>query len=418
MKTAMPSDHPKRILLGIGGGVAAYKSIELVRHLRFFEAEIVPVLTENAKRFVTPTVLQAVAGNPPRSDLWDAAAEAGMGHIELARWADAVIIAPATANLMARLAGGLADDLLTTVCLATDAPLFVAPAMNTKMWEHAATQRNVARLREDGATVLGPASGEQACGEVGPGRMLEAADIAAAVWNAIATPPVLAGANVLINAGPTREFIDPVRFISNRSSGRQGFALAEAARAAGANVTLVAGPVQLPTPAGVERVDVVSASEMRAAVLARAGAADIFFAVAAVVDYRPRECHQQKLKKGAGADDGLALALRQNADIVAAVAAGSPRPFVVGFAAETQNALANAREKRRRKKLDAIVVNDVADPAIGFDSGDNAVTLIHDGGELVLPQMPKRAVAQRLVAEIAGLCGDARQGAPTAAVPA
>ena len=338
-----------------------------------------------------------------------------MGHIELARWADAVVIAPATANLLARLAGGHADDLLTTVCLATEAPLFIAPAMNTKMWEHAATQRNVARLREDGAAVLGPAEGEQACGEVGPGRMLEAADIAEAVWNAVATPPVLAGVNVLINAGPTREFIDPVRFISNRSSGRQGFALAEAARAAGANVTLVAGPVQLPTPAGVERVDVVSAGEMRDAVLARAGAADIFFAVAAVVDYRPGECHEQKLKKDACADHGLTLALRQNADIVAAVAAGSPRPFVVGFAAETQNALANAREKRRRKRLDAIVVNDVANPAIGFDSGDNAVTLIHDGGEAVLPQMSKRAVAQRLVAEIAGLYCGARQGAPVPA---
>ena len=414
----MPSDdQSKRILLGIGGGVAAYKSIELVRHLRFFGAEIVPVLTANAQRFVTPTVLQAVAGNPPRSDLWDAAAEAGMGHIELARWADAVVIAPATANLMARLANGFADDLLTTLCLATDAPLFVAPAMNTKMWEHAATQRNMALLCADGATVLGPAAGEQACGEVGPGRMLEAADIATAVWNALATPPVLAGVNVLINAGPTLEFIDPVRFISNRSSGRQGFALAEAARAAGANVTLVAGPVQLPTPAGVERVDVVSARQMRDAVLARADAADIFFAVAAVVDYRPSECHEQKLKKGADADDGLALSLRQNADIVAAVAAGSPRPFVVGFAAETQNALANAREKRRRKQLDAIVVNDVADPAIGFDSGDNAVTFIHDGGESVLPKMPKRAVAQRLIAEVAGLYSSVRHGGLATAVP-
>lgn len=414
----MPSDdQSKRILLGIGGGVAAYKSIELVRHLRFFGAEIVPVLTANAQRFVTPTVLQAVAGNPPRSDLWDAAAEAGMGHIELARWADAVVIAPATANLMARLANGFADDLLTTLCLATDAPLFIAPAMNTKMWEHAATQRNMALLCADGATVLGPAAGEQACGEVGPGRMLEAADIATTVWNALATPPVLAGVNVLINAGPTLEFIDPVRFISNRSSGRQGFALAEAARAAGANVTLVAGPVQLPTPAGVERVDVVSARQMRDAVLARADAADIFFAVAAVVDYRPSECHEQKLKKGAGADDGLALSLRQNADIVAAVAAGSPRPFVVGFAAETQNALANAREKRRRKQLDAIVVNDVADPAIGFDSGDNAVTFIHDGGESVLPKMPKRAVAQRLIAEVAGLYDSVRHGALATAVP-
>ena len=413
----MPTDdQSKRILLGIGGGVAAYKAIELVRHLRFFQAEIVPVPTANAMRFVTPTVLQAVAGNAPRSDLWDAAAEAGMGHIELARWADAIVIAPATANLIARLAGGIADDLLTTLCLATDAPLFLAPAMNTKMWEHPATRRNVARLAADGATILGPADGEQACGDVGPGRMLEARHIAEAVWNAIAAPPLLRGVNVLISAGPTREFIDPVRYISNRSSGRQGFALAEAARAAGANVTLVAGPVQLPTPAGVERVDVVSAREMHRAVLARAGAADVFFAVAAVGDYRPSECHAQKWKKGTPEDGAPTLALRENPDIVAAVAALAPRPYVVGFAAETQNALANAREKRRRKKLDAIVVNNVADPAIGFDSGDNAVTLIHGDGELPLPKMPKRAVAQRLVAEVAALYGVARQATPPAAV--
>ena len=397
----MPADdHPKRILLGIGGGVAAYKAIDLVRNLRFLGAEVVPVPTRNATRFVTPTVLQAVAGNAPRSDLWDAAAEAGMGHIELARWADAVVVAPATANLIARLAHGVADDLLTTARLAATAPLFLAPAMNTKMWEHPATQRNVARLAGDGATVLGPADGEQACGEVGPGRMLEARDIATAVWEAITAQPLLRGVNALVTAGPTREFIDPVRYITNRSSGRQGFALAQAAHAAGAKVTLVTGPVHLPTPAGVHRVDVVSAREMRDAVLARAPAADILFAVAAVADYRPLECHAQKLKKSA---DALRLALRRNDDIVGAVAAAPSRPFVVGFAAETQDALANAREKRRRKGLDAIVVNDVANPAIGFDSDDNEVTLIHDGGETPLPKMPKHAVAKRIVAEIAAV---------------
>ena len=409
----MPSDHhSQRILLGIGGGVAAYKAIELVRNLRFLGAEVVPVLTANAQRFVTPTTLQAVAGVAPRLDLWDAAAEAGMGHIELARRANAVVIAPATANLMARLAHGLADDLLTTTCLATTAPLFLAPAMNTKMWEHPATVRNVARLVADGATVLGPDDGEQACGEVGPGRMMAPQDIATAVWDAIATPPVLHGVQVLVTAGPTREFIDPVRYITNRSSGRQGFALAQAARAAGAQVTLVAGPVQLPTPAGIGRVDVVTAREMHDAVLARAGAADIFFAVAAVADYRPRECHAQKLKKSA---DALALALRRNADIVGTVAAASPRPFVVGFAAETQDALANGREKRRRKGLDAIVVNNVADPAIGFDSADNAVTLIHAGGEVALAKMPKHAVAKRIVAEVAALYAGARPATPAAA---
>ena len=410
----MPSDHhSQRILLGIGGGVAAYKAIELVRNLRFLGAEVAPVLTANGQRFVTPTTLQAVAGVAPRLDLWDAAPEAGMGHIELARRADAVVIAPATANLIARLAHGLADDLLTTTCLATTAPLFLAPAMNTKMWEHPATVRNVARLVADGAAVLGPDDGEQACGEVGPGRMMAPQDIAAAVWDAIATPPVLQGVRVLVTAGPTREFIDPVRYITNRSSGRQGFALAQAARAAGAQVTLVAGPVQLPTPAGIVRVDVVTAREMHDAVLARAGAADIFFAVAAVADYRPLECHAQKLKKSA---DALALALRRNADIVGTVAAASPRPFVVGFAAETQDALANGREKRRRKGLDAIVVNNVADPAIGFDSADNAVTLIHAGGEVSLPKMPKQAVAKRIVAEVAALYAGACASTTAAAV--
>ena len=410
----MPSDNTsKRILLGIGGGIAAYKSIELVRHLRFLEAEIVPVLTRNAARFVTATALQAVAGNPPRSDLWDAAAEAGMGHIELARWADAVVIAPATANLIARLANGIADDLLTTLCLATQAPRFIAPAMNTKMWEHPATRRNVARLSADGATLLGPADGEQACGEFGPGRMVEPADIATAVWRAIAAPAVLAGTKVLVTAGPTREFLDPVRFISNRSSGRQGFALAEAARAAGADVTLIAGPVELPTPAGVERVDVVSAEEMRQAVFARAPGADVLFAVAAVADYRPAQFHERKLKK----DESWAtrLALRENPDIVAAVAATSERLLVVGFAAETHDALANARKKLNAKNLDAIVVNDVAAPGIGFDSADNAVTMLHASGETVLPKMPKRAIARRLITEVAALL--AQRPAPVPAVP-
>ena len=408
----MPSDNTsKRILLGIGGGIAAYKSIELVRHLRFFEAEIIPVLTRNAARFVTATALQAVAGNPPRSDLWDAQAEACMGHIELARWADAVVIAPATANLIARLASGVADDLLTTLCLATDAPRFIVPAMNTKMWEHPATRRNVARLAADGATLLGPADGEQACGEFGLGRMVEPADIAAAVWRAITEPRVLAGTKVLVTAGPTREFLDPVRFLSNRSSGRQGFALADAARAAGADVTLVAGPVRLPTPAGVERVDVVSAAEMREAVLARASAADIVFAVAAVADYRPAEFHERKLKKGEIC--AKPLELRRNPDIVGAVAAASRRPLVVGFAAETHDALANARKKLADKHLDAIVVNDVAAPGIGFDSEDNAVTMLHANGQTVLPKMSKRAIAQRLIAEVVAL----RAKEPAPAVP-
>ena len=409
----MPSPRTKRILLGIGGGVAAYKAIELVRILRRAGAEIAPVPTANGRKFVTPVALQAVAGRRPRLDLFDAEAEAAMGHIELARWADAVVVAPATANLIARLANGLADDLLTTLCLATTAPLFLAPAMNVRMWQHPATQRNVARLAADGATILGPADGDQACGETGPGRMVEPAAIADALLPQLAASDRLAGVRVLVTAGPTREFLDPVRFISNRSSGRQGFALAQAAQRAGAQVTLVAGPVQLPTPAGVARIDVVSAREMQQAVAERTSGADMVIAVAAVADYRPSRYHPQKIKKGDGAaangqaetgtEAEISLALRQNEDIVASVARAEPRPFVAGFAAETENALAHARAKRIRKGMDAIVVNDVADGAIGFDSADNAVTLIHAGGEVALPKARKAAIAERLIAELATL---------------
>lgn len=403
----MPTEpRAKRILLGVSGGIAAYKAIEVVRRLRREQAEIVPVLTANALKFVTPTALQAVAGHRPRTDLWDAEAEAAMGHIELARWADAILLAPATANLIARLANGLADDLLTTLCLASTAPLFVAPAMNVRMWQHPATQRNVARLQADGATLLGPADGEQACGETGPGRLLEPAAIVAAVLPRLAASQQLAGVRVLVTAGPTREFLDPVRFISNRSSGRQGFALAQAAERAGAEVTLVAGPVQLPTPARVRRIDVTSAQEMQCAVEAQAPEAHIFLSVAAVADFRPSCYHERKLKQKAtqGESGGeLHLALRQNDDIVAAVARCQPRPVVVGFAAETHDALAYARAKRESKGLDAIVVNDVADPAIGFDSEDNAVTLIHAGGEVALAKASKAAIAERLIAEVATL---------------
>lgn len=407
----MPTDnHAKRILLGISGGIAAYKAPLLVRNLRTMGADVVPVLTQNATRFVTETTLQAVSDNRPRTNLWDAEAEAAMGHIELARWADAVVIAPATANLIGRLANGIADDLLTTLYLATTAPVFVAPAMNVKMWEHVATQRNLERLRGDGVTVLGPADGEQACGEFGPGRMIEPDEIADVVTAAIGTPRILDGTRVLITAGPTREFLDPVRFISNRSSGRQGFALAEAARNAGAEVTLVAGPVHLPTPTGIERVDVISAQEMKDAVTHRAPDADIFVSVAAVADYRPQTVHDQKLKKSQHPSTDFRVALKENEDIVGSIAGVEPRPFVVGFAAETERPLEHAREKRRRKCMDAIVVNDVSDGTIGFDSSDNAVTLIHAGGEVGLPKMRKGAIARRLVNEIATLYASAGRG--------
>ena len=364
-------------------------------------AEVTPVLTHSAQRFVTPTALQAVAGRRPRLDLWDAEAEASMGHIELARWADAVVVAPATAHLVARLAAGLADDLLTTACLATTAPLFVAPAMNARMWQHPATQRNVEQLQRDGATIVGPGDGEQACGEYGPGRMAEPAEIAEVVLGRIAVPKCLEGVSVLVTAGPTREFLDPVRYISNRSSGRQGFALAGAARDAGAQVTLVAGPVTLPTPMNVERVDVVTAAQMKEAVARRVGGADVFISVAAVADYRPSHCAPQKMKKSE--HDELRLALKENDDIVGAIANARPRPFVVGFAAETHNALAYARDKRLRKDMDAIVVNDVSDAAIGFDSFDNAVTLIHDEGEIAFEKTTKRTLAHKLVQELASL---------------
>ena len=398
-----PDTGGKHILLGIGGGIAAYKTPELVRLLRAAAMRAIPVLTANAQRFVTPMALQAVAGERPRTDLWDAEAESSMGHIELARWADAVLIAPATANLMARLAGGLADDLLTTTCLAATAPVLLAPAMNTVMWQHPATQRNVERLRADGCVLLGPAEGEQACGEFGPGRMMEPAEIVESVRGVLAQSSCLAGLNVLVTAGPTREFLDPVRFISNRSSGRQGFAFAAAARNAGAEVTLVAGPVHLQTPPGIRRIDVVSAAEMKDAVAAHVSAADIFVSVAAVADYRPSHFYEQKLKKSDRESTEMQVALKENADIVGSIAGAERRPFVVGFAAETENALAYARDKRRRKGMDAIVVNDVSKADIGFDSADNAATLIHGSGEVAFPKASKEVLARRLVEEVAAL---------------
>lgn len=396
----------KKILLAVSGGIAAYKAPELVRHLSRSGAEVVPLLTANAHRFVTPTALQAVAGRPALTDIWDAEAADGMGHIELARMADALLVAPASANLMARMAWGMADDLVTATWLATRAPVFIAPAMNTQMWEHAATRRNVAMLTEMGVNVIGPDVGEQACGEFGPGRMTQPAEIAGIVLGALdgggdAASASLAGTRVLITAGPTREPIDPVRFISNRSSGKQGFALAAAAQRAGADVTLVAGPVALATPPGVKRIDVTTAAEMQRAVLAHLDV-DILFAVAAVADYRPAEVVEQKIKKSRQSA-APTIALAENDDIVACAAAVRPDVFRVGFAAETENPVSHAREKRLRKNLDVIVVNDVSDAAIGFDSADNAVTLIHDGGEQVFAKASKDAIATEVVGKVAEL---------------
>jgi phosphopantothenoylcysteine decarboxylase/phosphopantothenate--cysteine ligase len=384
------------VLLGVSGGIAAYKGAETVRRLRDAGAEVHVVLTANAARFVTPLTFQALSGNPVRTSLWDESAEAAMGHIELARWADEVLIAPASADLIARLAHGHADDLLTTLCLATAAPVSLAPAMNQQMWAHAATQANLALLRQRGVRVFGPASGGQACGEFGSGRLLEAGEIVGELAGARA-PRVLDGLRVLVSAGPTYEDIDPVRFIGNRSSGRMGFAVAEAAVQAGAHVTLIAGPVSLATPAGVARIDVRSAREMREAVVAQAPRSDVFVSAAAVGDFRPQAVAPQKLKK---TGQGLELSLMQNPDILAEVAAMPQRPFLVGFAAETENVEDYARAKLERKRLDLIAANRVGADC-GFERDDNALLLIWPDGREELARADKRELARQLIGRIA-----------------
>ncbi len=388
----------RRILLGVSGGIAAYKACELVRRLRDAGAHVRVVMTAGARHFVTATTFQALSGEVVRSDLWDAQAEAAMGHIELARWAEAILVAPASADVMARLAQGHADDLLTTLCLASEAPVWLAPAMNRVMWSHAAVQANAALLRARGVTLLGPGSGDQACGEVGDGRMLEPHDLRDAMA-AHFSDGALRGCRVLVSAGPTYEDIDPVRFIGNRSSGRMGFAVAAAAVEAGAQVTLVAGPVHLATPAGVaRRVDVRSARQMHAAVMDAVAACDIFISTAAVGDYRPRTPASHKLKKDGGAP--LNLELTENPDIIADVAARPERPFVVGFAAETHETERYAREKLQRKGLDMIAANDVGEDR-GFEAADNALTVYGGGQDVVLPRASKAEVARALVALIA-----------------
>jgi phosphopantothenoylcysteine decarboxylase / phosphopantothenate---cysteine ligase len=387
----------QRILLGVSGGIAAYKAAELVRLLRGRGAEVQVVMTEAATRFVAPMTFQALSGRAVRGALWDAAAEAAMGHIELARWADRIVVAPASADLIARLAHGLADDLLSTLCLASEAPLLLAPAMNRVMWQHAATQANVATLRARGAAIAGPDDGAQACGETGPGRMIDPQQLLDLIL-APAASGLLAGRRVLLTAGPTFEDIDPVRFIGNRSSGRMGFAVAAAARAAGADVTLVAGPVALPTPPGVNRIDVRSAAQMRDAVLAALPGCELFIGAAAVADYRPAEVLGSKRKKSG---DSWPLELILNPDILAEVAQSRPRPFVVGFAAETDQLEQHARAKLARKGLDLIAANRVGLQGCGFEAAENALSVYWaDGGEEI-PLADKRSVAQRLVELIA-----------------
>lgn len=392
----MPSLAHKRILLGVTGGIAAYKAAELTRRLRQAGAELRVVMTRGACAFVTPLTFQALSGHPVRTELFDPAAEAAMGHIELARWADAVLVAPATADFMARLAQGRADDLLSTLCLATEAPVALAPAMNRLMWANPATQANARQLVERGLRLLGPAAGAQACGEEGPGRMLEPEALVEAVAGLFASG-ALAGRRVLITAGPTREPLDPVRYLTNRSSGRMGFALAEAATEAGAQVSLVAGPVSLATPRGVERIDVETAAQMHAAVMERVQDCELFIATAAVADYRPAAPAAQKIKKSA---EDLDLSLTRNPDILAEVAARRPRPFVVGFAAETERLLEHARAKLEAKGLDMIAANWVG-PGRGFDAEDNALEVLWPGGQATLGPQPKPRLARALIALIA-----------------
>jgi len=399
----------KRIVLGIGGGIAAYKTPALVRQLVAAGMDVIPVMTESANHFVTATVLTTLSGNRVRNDLWDLEAERSMGHIELARWTDTLLIAPATANLLARLANGLSNDLLTTLYLATTAPTVVAPAMNLEMWNHSATKRNIGVLKTDGVSIIGPDRGEQACGETGPGRMLEIEDIVSyllGTTDPIDTP--MTGLRVLVTAGPTRESIDPVRYITNSSSGKQGYAIAEAARDAGAIVTLVSGPVALPPPKGVRQINIISAAEMKSAVLDMANDIDIMFGVAAVADYRPSHSESHKIKKMQQNGSSMSIELVENDDILASVAALSDPPYLVGFAAETQSLIKNAVQKRERKCLDAIVVNDVSDHSIGFDSDENEVTLLHEHGETTFEKSPKAAIASKLVAAISELYTSSR----------
>lgn len=391
----------QHILLGIGGGIAAYKTPELIRKLVERGHEVIPILTDAGSKFVTSQTLAAVSKTRVRNDLWDEEAERSMGHIELGRWADVLIIAPATADLIARMASGQADDLLTTVHLATQAHVVVVPAMNQAMWLHQATQRNITQLRADGVRVIGPEHGDQACGDIGPGRMTEPSSIVAQLENMLSDERMLMGLNVLVTAGPTREAIDPVRFISNSSSGRQGLAIAKAAQHQGAAVTLICGPIGLPTPEGIDRIDVQTADEMKNAVMEKIDQSDIFFSVAAVSDYRPVARQPTKIKKNTDETSGMTLELEQTDDILQLVSNLDSPPFTVGFAAETHNVLDFGREKLQRKNLDAIVVNDVSNSSIGFDSEDNEVTVITRHGECKLPMQSKDDIARRVVTTIA-----------------
>ncbi len=386
----------QRILLGVTGSIAAYKAAELVRRLRDAGCEVRVVMTDGAQAFITPLTLQSLSGHQVFTRQLDPVSEAAMDHISLAKWADCVLVAPASANFLARLTHGLADDLLTTLCLATAAPVAVAPAMNQQMWSNAATQANIAVLHTRNIRMLGPATGDQACGDTGPGRMLEPVQLVQALQT-VAGPPVLTNIKVLITAGPTREALDPVRYLSNRSSGKMGYSLAQAFGEAGAQVTLISGPVALSAPAGIKVITVDSAQQMFDAVVAHSAEQDLFIASAAVADYRPVQTQPAKIKKQQAR---LTLELVRNPDILAHVAALSPRPFCVGFAAETHELEHYARDKLTRKNLDMVVANVVGGTTGGFDAEENSVTVYWTGGETALPLASKAQIARELRAII------------------
>jgi len=395
----MSSLSNKRILLGVTGGIAAYKSADLVRRLQDAGANVQVVMTAAAQEFITPLTMQALSGNPVHTTLLDPAAEAGMGHIQLARWADLVLIAPASADFIARLVQGQGNDLLTTLCLATPAPIAIAPAMNQGMWRNASTQANVDVLQQRKVHIFGPAAGEQACGDVGLGRMLEALELVDAAASLFVSGR-LAGKKVVITAGPTREAIDPVRYISNHSSGKMGYALAQAAVEAGAKTVLISGPTQLTVPERVHLISVTTAEEMLAASLQEAHGCDVFIAAAAVADYRAAQVAVHKIKKTTDTDK-MVLELVKNPDIVATIAALEKKPFTVGFAAESENIIAYALQKLTRKKLDLIIANNIAETGIGFNADDNAVTLIDKTQQQELTQRSKQQLARDLIAIIA-----------------
>ena len=400
----MKSLANKNILLGVTGGIAAYKSAEIVRHLKKSGASVRVVMTRSAEEFITPLTLQALSGNRVSTELLDAEAEAAMGHIELAKWADGILIAPATANTIARLSSGRGDDLLSTVTLAFDGPISVAPAMNQAMWRDERTQENLKKLIDQDFGICGPGSGEQACGDVGLGRMLEPLDILD-MFSLSFNEGKLSGKKILITAGPTQEPIDPVRFITNRSSGKMGYSLVEAALESGANVTLISGPVNIEPPSNCNFVSIKTAEEMYDAVMHHISGMDVYIGTAAVSDYSPAKASDSKIKKD-GSSSPMVLELKENQDILKSVSELEQRPYVVGFAAETNDLIKNAEKKLSNKNLDLIIANDVSNKDIGFDSDDNEVTLITEKEKHLIERQNKRKVSKKIIDFISGRIND------------